>query len=252
MVGRSWDVFQPLLFGLIGAEITIAALSPNTVGKNLVPRLGGINILSALRKDYTCCHCWPFLSSGLGLACIFIGLVIRLIVTFLLVHFGGFNLKEKLFIAVAWLPKATVQVSASSLRKTINNKQTNIRTSFNSFSKTLTHQLRWLIKIRRRPAGSFGWDCTFHLIFHWFTLFSGCYWFQSSGHGEGGRGRDYDKIWSGCANVSRVSHPDHSSYWSPRYWPCRTTPLGAASQRWGDWWSSRDLAFWKLWKFRTF
>lgn len=51
------------------------------------------------------------LCSGLGLACISIGLVIRLLVTFGLVHFGGFNLKEKLFIAVAWLPKATVQVS---------------------------------------------------------------------------------------------------------------------------------------------
>ncbi|XP_070786264.1 sodium/hydrogen exchanger 9B2 [Enoplosus armatus] len=82
MVGRSWDVFQPLLFGLIGAEITIATLSPSTV--------------------------------GLGLACISIGLVIRLLVTFLLVHFGGFNLKEKFFIAVAWLPKATVQAAIGS------------------------------------------------------------------------------------------------------------------------------------------
>ncbi|XP_076019301.1 sodium/hydrogen exchanger 9B2-like isoform X1 [Genypterus blacodes] len=82
MVGRSWDVFQPLLFGLIGAEITIANLSPSTV--------------------------------GLGVACISIGLVIRLLVTFLLVHFGGFNMKEKLFIAVAWLPKATVQAAIGS------------------------------------------------------------------------------------------------------------------------------------------
>ncbi|XP_058480590.1 sodium/hydrogen exchanger 9B2 [Solea solea] len=82
MVGQSWDVFQPLLFGLIGAEITIATLSPSTV--------------------------------GLGLACISIGLVIRLLVTFLLVHFGGFNLKEKLFISVAWLPKATVQAAIGS------------------------------------------------------------------------------------------------------------------------------------------
>ncbi|XP_040887585.1 sodium/hydrogen exchanger 9B2 isoform X1 [Toxotes jaculatrix] len=82
MVGRSWDVFQPLLFGLIGAEITIATLSPSTV--------------------------------GLGLACIGVGLVIRLLVTFLLVHFGGFSLKEKLFIAVAWLPKATVQAAIGS------------------------------------------------------------------------------------------------------------------------------------------
>lgn len=34
MVGLSWDVFQPLLFGLIGAEITITKLNPSTVGKN--------------------------------------------------------------------------------------------------------------------------------------------------------------------------------------------------------------------------
>ncbi|XP_061565827.1 sodium/hydrogen exchanger 9B2 isoform X3 [Cololabis saira] len=82
MVGRSWDVFQPLLFGLIGAEITIATLNASTV--------------------------------GLGVACISAGLVVRLLVTFLLVHFGGFNLKEKLFIAVAWLPKATVQAAIGS------------------------------------------------------------------------------------------------------------------------------------------
>uniref|UniRef100_A0A3P9DTE2 Sodium/hydrogen exchanger 9B2-like n=1 Tax=Maylandia zebra TaxID=106582 RepID=A0A3P9DTE2_9CICH len=82
MVGRSWDVFQPLLFGLIGAEITIKELSPSTV--------------------------------GLGMACILIGLVIRLLVTFLLVNYGGFNLKEKLFLSVAWLPKATVQAAIGS------------------------------------------------------------------------------------------------------------------------------------------
>jgi len=34
LVGRSWDVFQPLLFGLIGAEITIATLSVRTVGRS--------------------------------------------------------------------------------------------------------------------------------------------------------------------------------------------------------------------------
>lgn len=37
MVGRLWDVFQPLLFGLIGAEITITNLSPSTVGKIHIP-----------------------------------------------------------------------------------------------------------------------------------------------------------------------------------------------------------------------
>uniref|UniRef100_A0A3B5M274 Cation/H+ exchanger transmembrane domain-containing protein n=1 Tax=Xiphophorus couchianus TaxID=32473 RepID=A0A3B5M274_9TELE len=82
MVGRCWDVFQPLLFGLIGAEITVTSLNPSTV--------------------------------GLGVACILIGLLVRLLVTFLLVHLGGFTLKEKLFIAVAWLPKATVQAAIGS------------------------------------------------------------------------------------------------------------------------------------------
>ncbi|XP_072315455.1 sodium/hydrogen exchanger 9B2 [Eucyclogobius newberryi] len=82
VVGRSWDVFQPLLFGLIGTEITVSTLNPSTV--------------------------------GLGVACLFIGLSIRVLVTFLLVHFGGFSLKEKLFIAVAWLPKATVQAAIGS------------------------------------------------------------------------------------------------------------------------------------------
>ncbi|KAM6949221.1 sodium/hydrogen exchanger 9B2-like [Aplochiton taeniatus] len=78
-MARAWDVFQPLLFGLNGANITIATLSPSTV--------------------------------GLGLACIAIGLVVRLLVTYLVVHCAGFNLKEKLFISVAWLPKATVQAA---------------------------------------------------------------------------------------------------------------------------------------------
>lgn len=101
MVGRSWDVFQPLLFGLIGAEITVANLNPSTVGKNHI---------APYHQDQRTLHCVDPVCSGFGLACVCIGLVIRVLVTFLLVHFGGFNLKEKLFIAVAWLPKATVQV----------------------------------------------------------------------------------------------------------------------------------------------
>ncbi|KAM6949222.1 sodium/hydrogen exchanger 9B2-like [Aplochiton taeniatus] len=79
LMGRAWDVFQPLLFSLIGADITVTTLSPNTV--------------------------------ALGLACIAIGVVVRVLVVYLVVHYAGFNLKEKLFISVAWLPKATVQAA---------------------------------------------------------------------------------------------------------------------------------------------
>ncbi|XP_036814328.1 sodium/hydrogen exchanger 9B2 isoform X3 [Oncorhynchus mykiss] len=82
VVGRFWDIFQPLLFGLVGAQITVSTLDPNTV--------------------------------GLGMACLGTGLVIRVLFTFLMVFFGGFNTKEKLFISVAWLPKATVQAAIGS------------------------------------------------------------------------------------------------------------------------------------------
>ena len=32
-MGRAWDVFQPLLFGLIGAEIRLSKLDGHTVGE---------------------------------------------------------------------------------------------------------------------------------------------------------------------------------------------------------------------------
>ncbi|KAJ8416582.1 hypothetical protein AAFF_G00358700 [Aldrovandia affinis] len=82
VVGMSWDIFQPLLFGLIGAEITLSTLDPNTV--------------------------------VLGLAALAIGLVVRILFTYVMVLFAGFNLREKVFIALAWLPKATVQAAIGS------------------------------------------------------------------------------------------------------------------------------------------
>ncbi|XP_062838507.1 sodium/hydrogen exchanger 9B2-like [Anolis carolinensis] len=83
MVAIAWTIFQPFLFGLIGAEISISALKPHTVGLCL---------------------------ATLGLA-----LIVRLIATFLLVTFSGFNFKEKIFIALAWIPKATVQAAIGSV-----------------------------------------------------------------------------------------------------------------------------------------
>ncbi|XP_064877248.1 sodium/hydrogen exchanger 9B2-like [Oncorhynchus nerka] len=82
VVGNFWDIFQPLLFGLIGAEITVSTLNPNTV--------------------------------GLGLVCISAGLLVRVLVTLSVVLFAGFTLREKLFIALAWIPKATVQAAIGS------------------------------------------------------------------------------------------------------------------------------------------
>lgn len=34
LIGTAWDIFQPLLFGLVGAEVSVAALKSNAIGKN--------------------------------------------------------------------------------------------------------------------------------------------------------------------------------------------------------------------------
>uniref|UniRef100_A0A3B4AEZ2 Cation/H+ exchanger transmembrane domain-containing protein n=1 Tax=Periophthalmus magnuspinnatus TaxID=409849 RepID=A0A3B4AEZ2_9GOBI len=82
VVSWVWDVFQPLLFGLIGAEIQISQLEGHAV--------------------------------GLGIASLLIGLLVRVLFTFVCVLCAGFNLREKFFIALAWMPKATVQAAIGS------------------------------------------------------------------------------------------------------------------------------------------
>ncbi|GFT74194.1 hypothetical protein TNCV_4081191 [Trichonephila clavipes] len=76
VIGKMWIILQPFLFSLIGAEVSVQNLQSNL----------GNTILTLL-----------------------IALAFR-IATAMFASFGGdFNLKEKIFIAVAWLPKATVQ-----------------------------------------------------------------------------------------------------------------------------------------------
>ncbi|XP_074084882.1 sodium/hydrogen exchanger 9B1-like [Macrotis lagotis] len=77
IVAGTWKIFQPLLFGLVGAEVSVGNLESNTIGY---------------------CVCIVMLS-----------VIVRLLVTFLLLSYAGFTIKEKVFISVAWLPKATVQ-----------------------------------------------------------------------------------------------------------------------------------------------
>ncbi len=48
---------------------------------------------------------------GLGVVVLVIGLTIRIIVSFFAVSCSDLNLKERLFVALAWLPKATVQAA---------------------------------------------------------------------------------------------------------------------------------------------
>ncbi|XP_058693556.1 sodium/hydrogen exchanger 9B2-like isoform X3 [Poecile atricapillus] len=83
IVAVAWNIFQPFLFGLIGAEVSVTSLRPETV--------------------------------GLCVAILGIALVVRIIATFLMVSFAGFDFKERLFVSLAWIPKATVQAAIGSL-----------------------------------------------------------------------------------------------------------------------------------------
>ncbi|XP_065733516.1 sodium/hydrogen exchanger 9B2 isoform X3 [Phocoena phocoena] len=83
VIAVAWFIFQPLLFGLIGAEVAITALRPETV--------------------------------GLCIATLGTAVLIRILATYLMVCFAGFNFKEKIFISFAWLPKATVQAAIGSV-----------------------------------------------------------------------------------------------------------------------------------------
>ncbi|CAN7937187.1 unnamed protein product [Ixodes hexagonus] len=74
-----WEVFQPILFGLIGSEVRI---------KDVV-------------SDATL----------LGLAVLGISLTLRMTTSFLVVYGANLSMKERLFVAIAWLPKATVQAA---------------------------------------------------------------------------------------------------------------------------------------------
>ncbi|KAG8519399.1 Sodium/hydrogen exchanger 9B1, partial [Galemys pyrenaicus] len=77
IIAKTWDVFQPLLFGLVGWEVSVSSLRSNAIG--------------------TCA------------ASITLALLVRISFTFAISSFAGFNIKEKVFISLAWIPKATVQ-----------------------------------------------------------------------------------------------------------------------------------------------
>lgn len=79
-----WVVFEPVMFSLIGADINTSVLDGGLV--------------------------------GLAVGCILISLVFRTISTWLLLLAEKrFNWKERLFVALSWLPKADVQAALGPL-----------------------------------------------------------------------------------------------------------------------------------------
>lgn len=82
-LGRIWSVAQPVLFGLIGATVVLSSVEPRYVR-------GGLAVLA-------------------------FGLAVRLLVTYLSIARDRFTHRERLFIALAWIPKATVQAAIGAL-----------------------------------------------------------------------------------------------------------------------------------------
>eukprot|EP00092_Neocalanus_flemingeri_P032689 GFUD01035554.1.p1 GENE.GFUD01035554.1~~GFUD01035554.1.p1 ORF type:complete len:639 (-),score=173.32 GFUD01035554.1:104-2020(-) len=76
---KMWIILEPLIFGLIGTEIQIDKIDPETLG-------------------------W-------GILVLVTALLFRMVGTFFAVSCGNLNAKEKIFLAFAWMPKATVQAA---------------------------------------------------------------------------------------------------------------------------------------------
>jgi NhaP-type Na+/H+ or K+/H+ antiporter len=78
-LGTLWGWAQPVLFGLIGCAVKLSFIDGGQVGS--------------------------------AVAVIAIGLVVRFVVAYFSVSNASLESQEKLFVAVAWLPKATVQAA---------------------------------------------------------------------------------------------------------------------------------------------
>ncbi|KAK3698371.1 hypothetical protein RRG08_022932 [Elysia crispata] len=96
VIGVLWMIFQPLLFGLIGAAVEISDLDGDTVGK--------------------------------GIGVLFMGLAVRMCVASVVGLKSDLNLKERLFLPLAWIPKATVQaaIGAIAYDKAVKDDETDL------------------------------------------------------------------------------------------------------------------------------
>ncbi|KAK7867327.1 hypothetical protein R5R35_001106 [Gryllus longicercus] len=90
-----WMIFEPILFSLTGTQVRFDELAGDTV--------------------------------TVAFACLIIGIVIRIVVTVIVAIGSKLNLKEKIFVALAWMSKATVQAAlgpvALDLVRPENNEQ---------------------------------------------------------------------------------------------------------------------------------
>ncbi|KAK9687709.1 Sodium/hydrogen exchanger family [Popillia japonica] len=78
-----WKFFEPISFGLIGMEVNLSILEATTVGWAMIIMI--------------------------------VPLLLRIAVSFLSTYWSNFNFKENVFIAISWVPKATVQAALGPL-----------------------------------------------------------------------------------------------------------------------------------------
>uniref|UniRef100_A0A0L8HCS1 Cation/H+ exchanger transmembrane domain-containing protein n=2 Tax=Octopus bimaculoides TaxID=37653 RepID=A0A0L8HCS1_OCTBM len=114
-----WLIFQPLLFGLIGAEVDVEKLNAKTI--------------------------------GYGIATLGIGLVFRMLVAFFAVYGTDLLKKEKLFVALAWLPKATVQAAIGSVA--LSTAREKNKTELESYGQIIL-EVAVLVILITAPIGS--------------------------------------------------------------------------------------------------
>ncbi|GAB1609493.1 sodium/hydrogen exchanger 9B2-like isoform X1 [Argonauta hians] len=114
-----WLIFQPLLFGLIGSEVNFKDLHPPSLG-------------------------YAFIT-------VMVGLVFRLLAAFFAVFGTNLLRKEKLFVAMAWLPKATVQAAIGSVA--LSAARENNRTEFIPYGAKIL-DVAVLVILITAPLGS--------------------------------------------------------------------------------------------------
>ena len=76
---RMWIILEPVIFALIGTEIQVDKINPDTL--------------------------------GLSIVVLVVALLFRMVGTYFAVCGGELTVREKIFMAFAWLPKATVQAA---------------------------------------------------------------------------------------------------------------------------------------------
>jgi len=89
---RMWIILEPVIFALIGTEIQVDKINPDTLGLSIVVLL--------------------------------VALIFRMVGTYFAVCGGELTVKEKIFMSFAWLPKATVQAALGPVFLDMVLKQT--------------------------------------------------------------------------------------------------------------------------------